>query len=514
MRMQLNRALAFIGNQQAIAALLVQSLYTQRSRSGSNNIIGQPSYSCTRRVHSQTNISRNNRCRTRLSVREFSVMLSKTIVAEKDTCIDDYDRIEQTISNKSSKAMLKHLPHLEKSISILYEDDSVVVIDKPSKLRSVPGHANAPSSAPVVVENSSKNDGDENECERDPSVWQETKQVNGPPPMVHEKKRRYHETWAYALQEAAAIYSNDEPRSVSVGGLLKGLASLPNSSAVPRKRRTFIRYCVRTHSRLIDFPRSLLSADEDSAANRLAQTKEERIANQAGERALVEKLAEKAFTVVHDCQIPMLNLPEPTKDEESALGQLRLLGFEPSREIPIKVVHRLDMETSGIMIFARTDNAASKLCAAWRERDIVKKQYVALVEQWPPFHENGVSEGTISYALASSEERIKWEVREDGKPSETRWEILNAVHDNQLSSVSPVLLSLVPITGRTHQLRIHCATVGSGIMGDSLYGDNPVEWTESIQDDKSILKLHASRLSIPHPVTGEELSFQSDAPWL
>eukprot|EP00816_Leptocylindrus_hargravesii_P008618 CAMPEP_0196826550 /NCGR_PEP_ID=MMETSP1362-20130617/93685_1 /TAXON_ID=163516 /ORGANISM="Leptocylindrus danicus, Strain CCMP1856" /LENGTH=460 /DNA_ID=CAMNT_0042207127 /DNA_START=348 /DNA_END=1730 /DNA_ORIENTATION=+ len=457
-----------------------------------------------------------------------------------------------TASTVASCSKRLVLPHLEKSISVLYHDSSIIVINKPSKLRSVPGHANnaAPTASsttdatPVVAITGSIQHQEEkeqnstrsstigiisSEQQRDPSVWQDTKQVSGPPPMTDEKKRCYHKTWAYALQEAAAlhVYSDDEPRSISVGGLLKGLASLPNSSAVPRKRRTFIRYCVRTHSRLIDFPRSLSlsAADENTAAKRIAQTKEERIANKAEERALVEKLAEKAFTVVHDCQIPMLNLPEPTKDEESALGQLRLLGFEPSREIPIKVVHRLDMETSGIMVFARTDNAASKLCAAWRERDIVQKQYVASVKRWPPFHEKGLSEGTINYALAPSEERLKWEVREDGKPSETRWKIMNVKEESSTNmestasgsasaSVSPVLLSLVPVTGRTHQLRIHCATVGSGIVGDSLYGDNPVDWTEDIHDEKSILKLHASYLSIPHPVSDEELSFQCNAPWL
>eukprot|EP00814_Leptocylindrus_danicus_P007504 CAMPEP_0116037712 /NCGR_PEP_ID=MMETSP0321-20121206/22239_1 /TAXON_ID=163516 /ORGANISM="Leptocylindrus danicus var. danicus, Strain B650" /LENGTH=474 /DNA_ID=CAMNT_0003516013 /DNA_START=59 /DNA_END=1484 /DNA_ORIENTATION=+ len=457
--------------------------------------------------------------------------MSRTTSTSVCATADHADNDPAVVTDSSSSSKRLVLPHLEKSISVLYHDSSIIVINKPSKLRSVPGHAN--NAAPIVASSSTTDVSIEqeekeeqntigiigSEQQRDPSVWQDTKQVSGPPPMTDEKKRCYHETWAYALQKAAALddYSDDEPRSISVGGLLKGLASLPNSSAVPRKRRTFIRYCVRTHSRLIDFPRSSSSAaDENTAATRLAQTKEERIANKAEERALVEKLAEKAFTVVHDCQIPMLNLPEPTKDEESALGQLRLLGFEPSREIPIKVVHRLDMETSGIMVFARTDNAASKLCAAWRERDIVHKQYVALVKRWPPFHEDGLSEGTIDYALAPSEERLKWEVREDGKSSETRWKIMNVKEESSKNmessastSVSPVLLSLVPVTGRTHQLRIHCATVGSGIIGDSLYGDNPVDWTEDIHDEKSILKLHASYLSIPHPVQMKNFRFSA-----
>ena len=207
----------------------------------------------------------------------------------------------------------------------------------------------------------------------------------------------------------------------------------------------------------------------------------------------------------------MLNLPTPTKDNESALGQLRLLGFELSPEVPIKAVHRLDMETSGVMVFARNDQAASKLCEAWRERDLVDKLYLAQVNRWPPFHTHGLKEGSIDLALAPSEERLKWKVQEDGKPSKTLWEVLHTPLPDEIENV--ITLSLKPITGRTHQLRIHCASIGSGIIGDSLYGDNPVEWTEDVSDKSSVLRLHASKLSIPHPETSKVLSFETLPNW-
>jgi len=89
-------------------------------------------------------------------------------------------------------------------------------------------------------------------------------------------------------------------------------------------------------------------------------------------------------------------------------------------------------------------------------------------------------------------------------------------------------LELHPITGRTHQLRIHCAEVGSGIVGDSLYGDNPIEWhgndaqldTKQIKqqevEDASIpktLRLHAHKLTFPHPKSGENVTFESPKSW-
>ena len=150
---------------------------------------------------------------------------------------------------------------------------------------------------------------------------------------------------------------------------------------------------------------------------------------------------------IKERQIPLLNLPEQTKDEESAEGQLKLLGYEDLRKampradqehnedktagqlqhpkaIPkeffskIRVVHRLDMETSGLLVFARTEEAASKLCEAWRNRDSVKKYYLARCLRWPPFHDAQKEAGEINL-----HERLKWKVvdeNEDGaKPSKT-----------------------------------------------------------------------------------------------
>ncbi|EED95703.1 predicted protein [Thalassiosira pseudonana CCMP1335] len=185
----------------------------------------------------------------------------------------------------------------------------------------------------------------------------------------------------------------------------------------------------------------------------------------------------------------------------------------------LHVVHRLDCQTSGIMVVARNSTAASKLCHAWRERDIVQKTYLAYCQRWPPYHDEQLSEGTIDLPLAASRtERIKWEVRaleDGGKPLKSE---LTVERDND----NGVVLELKPITGRTHQLRIHCATIGSGIVGDSLYGDSPVEWfgdkpqhgQQTIsQSDTQTLRLHAHKLVFPHPSTGSEVTFVSPKLW-
>ncbi|KAL7528517.1 hypothetical protein ACHAXR_002494, partial [Thalassiosira sp. AJA248-18] len=203
--------------------------------------------------------------------------------------------------------------------------------------------------------------------------------------------------------------------------------------------------------------------------------------------------------------------------------------------------------TSGIMVVARNQVAAATLCEAWRERDSVQKIYLAHVKRWPPYHQQGISEGTIEIPLAASRtERIKWEVRpvaDGGKACKTNWKVYedfdksSSTDKEGAAQISPtskrgLTLELHPITGRTHQLRLHCAAVGSGIVGDSLYGDSPIEWfgdrdadTDTIHkqvahttstvsaDAFKTLRLHAHKLVFMHPTKGEKLAFETPKPW-
>ena len=155
------------------------------------------------------------------------------------------------------------------------------------------------------------------------------------------------------------------------------------------------------------------------------------------------------------------------------------------------------------MVFAKNQATASLLSKAWRERDQVSKHYLAVVREWPPYHEERLEKGRISFPLAPSvNERLKWKVDNNGKESVTEWRICEELKETRCAvteddpSNNPLILELKPITGRTHQLRVHCAHVGSGIEGDSLYGATKMEFDPHSQGK---LKLHAWKLVFPHP---------------
>lgn len=170
------------------------------------------------------------------------------------------------------------------------------------------------------------------------------------------------------------------------------------------------------------------------------------------------------------------------------------------------------------MVVARNHDAASYLSRAWRERELVQKTYLAHIKHWPPYHQHRIHEGTIDIALAPSRvERIKWAVvpvADGGKECKTFWKVYQDLDKEG------IILELHPITGRTHQLRLHCAEVGSGIVGDSLYGDSPIAWlaydNQNIGGKSSFgdraprtLRLHAHKLTFPRPKTGETITFES-----
>jgi len=150
------------------------------------------------------------------------------------------------------------------------------------------------------------------------------------------------------------------------------------------------------------------------------------------------------------------------------------------------LVHRLDKKTSGLMVVSKTARAHRILAEHFR-RKLVEKKYLALVE--------GVFEkdsGVISAPIGRFAELKYWDVKTDGKHSETRFEVRKRFSDM-------TLLELEPVTGRTNQLRIHCAHVGHPIAGDTERGGR----------EFSRLCLHAYKLSFRHPNGGERLEFET-----
>jgi 23S rRNA-/tRNA-specific pseudouridylate synthase len=250
---------------------------------------------------------------------------------------------------------------------------------------------------------------------------------------------------------------------------------------------------------------------------------------------------------------------------------------EPPIEPAHMIVHRLDMDTSGIVLFGRTKQATKRLHQNFRERDGVDKEYEALVvghlppevdsgtielplqrdHTHPPFMRVSTPRSEANAQIALEDLRTHgWKklVRKVPKPSATEFTVLErGVHGETLLPYTRVRLQ--PVTGRTHQLRVHCAALGYPIVGDPAYGhlgeaspcggiadvlsircsveeeskpthEPPIErspgsaemprcplevqqqWTSRYVTNERPMCLHAVSLSLNHPVTDEPLTFQ------
>jgi tRNA pseudouridine32 synthase/23S rRNA pseudouridine746 synthase len=160
------------------------------------------------------------------------------------------------------------------------------------------------------------------------------------------------------------------------------------------------------------------------------------------------------------------------------------------------VVHRLDMATSGLMAFGRGAAVQRTLSMAFERRE-VDKRYVAVVA------------GTLAQDTGSIDLPLgaDWPARprqkvdlERGKPSLTRWRVL--ARDGRTTR-----LELQPVTGRSHQLRVHLAAIGHPIVGDALYAPT------TPQAASARLLLHACRLTLVHPARGQRVDFDCPAPF-
>ena len=164
-----------------------------------------------------------------------------------------------------------------------------------------------------------------------------------------------------------------------------------------------------------------------------------------------------------------------------------------------RIVHRLDMLTSGVIVLARETLAHASLSEAFRER-AVDKSYEALVRGRP-----ARDEGEIDLPLV-----VDWPNRprqvvchDTGKPSLTHYRVTG---EATLAGVGTLTrIALAPVTGRTHQLRVHLAALGCPIAGDPFYGVDG--------DPAPRMMLHACRLALPHPLTGVPLVFESAVPF-
>jgi tRNA pseudouridine32 synthase/23S rRNA pseudouridine746 synthase len=161
-------------------------------------------------------------------------------------------------------------------------------------------------------------------------------------------------------------------------------------------------------------------------------------------------------------------------------------------------VHRLDMETSGIMVMARGRSFHRQLSRLFQARE-VHKHYIAVVDGRVKQCTGEIDLPLIADWPNRPRQKVDYE---KGRPSRTRFSVLH--HDTRENTTR---LDLAPETGRTHQLRVHLQTLGHAILGDKLYAG------KAVQDKADRLLLHATSLSFTHPVSGECLCFVSEVPF-
>lgn len=203
--------------------------------------------------------------------------------------------------------------------------------------------------------------------------------------------------------------------------------------------------------------------------------------------------------LVVDKPAGLLAVPGRGADKQDCLVS-RLQAVWPD----VLTVHRLDMATSGVMVFARNAATQAALSRQFAERQVYKR-YVALVDGLLRQDERTLDDegwSLIELPLAADWPRRPMQKVDEaaGKASATRWRVLG--HDNGATRVA-----LQPLTGRTHQLRVHLLALGHAIVGDALYADG------AIAARSPRLLLHAQTLALAHPVTAEPLRIDSAPPF-
>ena len=205
---------------------------------------------------------------------------------------------------------------------------------------------------------------------------------------------------------------------------------------------------------------------------------------------------EDAALVVVEKPAGMLSVPGRTPRESLAGWLQRECGCD------ICPCHRLDMDTSGLMVYAKDVASQSTLQQQFEQRQVTKA-YLARLVPGRPF---AASRGTISLPLSADYyDRPRQMADPAGRAAVTGYELLEEFPDGT------ALVRLMPHTGRTHQLRVHCAHelgLGRPIVGDRLYGG-----IKAGSDLSGRLMLHASYLAFRHPGNGARMSFKSE-PWL
>lgn len=298
---------------------------------------------------------------------------------------------------------------------------------------------------------------------------------------------------------------------------------------------------------------ALQSTVEAVSTDEIKSRLEANMSKMSEKDATSKALSKEDLKIVHeDEHIIVVDKPVgvlcvPGKDGGSSLSQavFDAYGSESGRADKM-VVHRLGMDTSGLVVFARTDQALKGMNTLFRTRKVARS-YEALVcgsiedsegsinlplmrdYEFPPYMR--VSTDVHQRVLSGLDpDVVGKKLLERPKESLTKYDV---VGKEELEGNAVTRVKLSSVSGRTHQLNVHCAAIGHPIVGDKVYGINgeaaanggleegtlssraSSEAQESIASaigDKSMC-VHANTISFEHPVTGDKLSFSSDAPF-
>lgn len=199
------------------------------------------------------------------------------------------------------------------------------------------------------------------------------------------------------------------------------------------------------------------------------------------------------YLLVVDKPSGLLSVPGRGEDREDCLAKRVQVVFPDAL-----IVHRLDMSTSGLMVLARGKAMERALSIAFQTRQ-VHKRYEALVAGKLSPVQGEVNLPLITDWPNRPKQMVSFEL---GKPSLTRYQVIE-----YLSDLDATRVSLEPITGRSHQLRVHMQALGHAILGDKLYA------LPQVQAQSERLLLHAAMISLPHPVSGEVMTVSSAVPF-
>ncbi len=185
------------------------------------------------------------------------------------------------------------------------------------------------------------------------------------------------------------------------------------------------------------------------------------------------------------------------------------------------IVHRLDKDTSGVMIVAKTDaahRALSEAFAAHDEASGLERAYVALVWGAPP-RDSGIVDAPLGRAADRTRRAVVPETRDDARRAVTHWKVLERFGKSEDGAALASLVECRLETGRTHQIRVHMAHIGQPLIGDPDYGrgfrTKAAKLPEPLRDKVETFPrqaLHARLLAFRHPATGEVMRFEAPMP--